>query len=521
MFRWLIGPAREPARRVDAFAAAEAMSFNPPLGTLYLLGACASPDAAVAERAGRELVRRLGEVSLDRLAWYDDEMRRTFGGASHARLEPALPRWLFERDAVARLRLSGEAALPALALLSMHRSGYVREDAVAALAALEGDALPYLLLRANDWVEPIRLRVWHALNARLKPRFAAAWVASLPLLVRLLDARRDDHRVLVSRVRAELGGNAENRPALMAGLASPDRGVRRTCFDILASCLKSGEAVRIGLANRDPVVRLRAARAAESLDPAEFAALVPLMLLDRFVAVRTLGVIFAARAGEVALLRAAALDAAAIPRGIAASGLARRGIDVAALYRAAVEDEAVVRVGAVAGLGERGGTGDAETVARFLGHRRARMRETAMVAYARLAPGDAAPILARMLEDAAPSVSRAAMRQLEERRIWLDPATLEALHAPGNPRHVRVNALRLMSRHGRWAGIVPILRALCDGDARIVAAAERLLGRWLHLQRSAHAPASAEEHARFLVAVRQYGGCVDDPFLAAQLRVFR
>jgi hypothetical protein len=279
--------------------------------------------------------------------------------------------------------------------------------------------------------------------------------------------------------------------------------------------------VRIGLANRDPVVRLRAARAAESLEPAEFAALVPLMLLDRFVAVRTLGVIFAEHAGEVALLRAAALDAAAIPRGIAASGLARRGIDVAALYRAAVEADGEVRLGAVAGLGERGVAGDAETVARFLGHRRARMRETAMVAYARLAPGDAAPILARMLEDAAPSVSRAAMRQLEERRIWLDPATLEALHAPANPRHVRVHALRLMSRHGRWDGIIPVLRALCDGDARVAAAAERLLRRWLHLQHSQHAPASAEEHARFLDAFHQYGRCVADPFLAAQLRVFR
>lgn len=521
MFGFFKRPATERAQPVDAFAAAEAMSFNPPLGTLYLLGACASPDAAAAERAGRELARRLGEVSLDRLAWYDDEMRRTFGGASHARLEPALPRWLFERDAVARLRLSGEAALPALALLSMHRSGFVREDAVAALAAQEGDALPYLLLRANDWVEPIRLRVWHALNARLEPRFAAAWVASLPLLVRLLDARRDDHRVLVSRIRTELGGNAENRPALMAGLASPDRRVRRICFDILTSCLKSGEAVRIGLANRDPVVRLRAARAAEALDRAEFAALVPLMLLDRFVAVRTLGVIFAERAGEVALLRAAALDAAATPRGIAASGLARRGIDVAALYRAAVEADGEVRLGVVAGLGERGAAGDAETVVRFLGDRRARVREAALVAYARLASAEAAPVLARMLEDAAPSVSRAAMRQLEERRFWLDPATLEALYAPANPRHVRVHALRLMSRHGRWAGIVPILRALCDGDARIVAAAERLLGRWLHLQRSAHAPASVEEHARFLDALHQYGRCVGDPFLAAQLRVFR
>jgi hypothetical protein len=178
-------------------------------------------------------------------------------------------------------------------------------------------------------------------------------------------------------------------------------------------------------------------------------------------------------------------------------------------------------VGAVAGLGERGAADDVETVARFLEHPRGRVREAAVEAYARLAGGDAAPVLARMLGDAAPSVSRAAMRALERRRMWGDAAALEALYAPANPPHVRANALRLMSHGGRWAGIIPVLRALCDGEPRVAATALGYLRRWMHLQRSAHVPASAAEHEGFLAALDQYGGCFADPELVAELRKFR
>jgi len=523
MFGFFTG-ARGNDRRLmkGAFAAAEATP-DPMLAMLHLLGACGSPDAAVAGRAGRELARRLGEVPLDRLAAFDERIRRTLQVASYAPARLALPRWIVDRDAVGRVRLSGEAALPALAILSMHPSGYVRDDAVAALAAQEdGAELPYLLLRANDWVEPIRRRVWQVLHGRFPPRFAAAWVRLLPLLMRLEDARRGEYGpVVVRRVLDELAERPECRPALMAGLASADRVVRRTCFRTLARASKPADAVRIGLANDDPVVRLQAAREVERLKPDELAAIVPVMLLDRFVAVRTVAAIFAERAGDLALLRAAALDASATPRGIAAAGLARRGMDVAALYRAAVDGDERTQVGAVAGLGERGAAADAETVARFLEHAQGRVRAAAVEAYARLAREEALPILARMLGDAAPSVSRAAMRALERRRMWVDPATLEALYAPASPPHVRKNALRLMSRRGRWTGIVPVLRALCDEDARIADAARRHLRRWAQLQRSAFASPTAEEHERFRDALDQHGGCISDPALAAQLRAFR
>src|SRR5690348_4306922 len=120
MFGFFSGAAAVDRRRMaGAFVAAEAAA-DPVRAMLHLLGACGSPEAAVAERAGRELSRRLGEVPLGRLPAYDERVRGTLAVASYAGLD--LPGWMFGRDAVARVRLRGGAALPALALLSMHPS---------------------------------------------------------------------------------------------------------------------------------------------------------------------------------------------------------------------------------------------------------------------------------------------------------------------------------------------------------------------------------------------------------------
>ena len=47
----------------------------------------------------------------------------------------------------------------AAALLSMHPNGFVREEAIKALASIDtGRALPYLVVRAADWVPQVRDR---------------------------------------------------------------------------------------------------------------------------------------------------------------------------------------------------------------------------------------------------------------------------------------------------------------------------------------------------------------------------
>src|SRR5262245_23679154 len=64
--------------------------------------------------------------------------------------------------------LDSQAAV--LGLLSFHRNGYVRHEAVRLLAnETTGDELRYLLIRQNDWVSVIGDEAQTAINKRLVP----------------------------------------------------------------------------------------------------------------------------------------------------------------------------------------------------------------------------------------------------------------------------------------------------------------------------------------------------------------
>jgi hypothetical protein len=77
----------------------------------------------------------------------------------------------------ARLREAApHATTTVAALLSTHRSGYVRELALGHLAdSSEEIVVPFLLLRVDDIVPGLRATAESALLARLQPRFAPAF----------------------------------------------------------------------------------------------------------------------------------------------------------------------------------------------------------------------------------------------------------------------------------------------------------------------------------------------------------
>lgn len=59
--------------------------------------------------------------------------------------------------------LSGEERKYVLILGTFHPNGYFRERCMEELAK-EGGALPYLMLRANDWVKPVREKAFFLLT---------------------------------------------------------------------------------------------------------------------------------------------------------------------------------------------------------------------------------------------------------------------------------------------------------------------------------------------------------------------
>jgi HEAT repeat protein len=430
------------------------------------------------------------------------------------------PHWLRNADEVRRLRLPPGTEAGAMGLLACVPSGYVREAAVQRLALLGGgDELPPLLLRANDWVPPVRIRALDALHARVVPDYAAHWVSALPLLLRLRGTKRIQAQPLVDAVLALLR-TPDARDEVWQGMHAPDPSIRRACLRILldAGGPELHAVIRDALASPDEGLRRGAAQAAASLDEAALdeAALddlLPRMLADRIPAVRRAGLGLAARRMGIAALpalRDALLDRAAGMRAEARAAIERlEPMDFAAFYRARLAPDAPRLAEAVIGLGETGTAEDADLVAPLLDHPRPRVRANVLRALPRFAGDGAVPALLAAVGDPSSAVSRTAADVLRPRVARADAGALAGLMDAENAPHVRRNALSLLAARSKWDGIAWILQACGDADPAVRTAAREHLARWRQqFNRSFSQPTPAQQE-RIRAALDGAGNAID------------
>lgn len=117
--------------------------------------------------------------------------------------DPMLPmswRKIRKQD-VASLCSSFESPALIAALLTMHHNGHVREAAVQRLAEeISPMAIPFLIMRANDWAAPVRLAAYKAIRRHFAARKLELSPSVLALALRLLNAGRYDHSELVTEI---------------------------------------------------------------------------------------------------------------------------------------------------------------------------------------------------------------------------------------------------------------------------------------------------------------------------------
>ncbi|HEX2835641.1 MAG TPA: hypothetical protein VHW00_21690 [Thermoanaerobaculia bacterium] len=344
-------------------------------------------------------------------------------------------------------------------ILSCHRSGYIREAAVRRLAqSNELQVLPFLLLRVNDWVPQVCEVAKKAVLARVHDRNANEFVRCLPLVERLRRAHRSDHDNLLAAIDALVLSRAEN---LYETLRHGPPRIRRFVF-LLLTRNHDSNAVREGLANDDPLIRLEAMR----LVPATFPATEAEQLLrsateDRSARVRTEAL--SHFLGDRALLERMLFDRNANLRDFARFHLREAGIDFAARYRAAITPIAPPKQLAVAigGLAATGSAKDAETLRPYLAHLSTSARRAAVKAVMRLDGARSVDAVAPLLLDPLPSVSAAARDALRPQVALLD---LGELFTRTAALHARRNVVQLMNGASKWRSIALLLEALQHPD---------------------------------------------------------
>ncbi|WP_145952259.1 HEAT repeat domain-containing protein [Paludisphaera borealis] len=418
-------------------------------------------------------------------------------------------------------------ALDSPDVASMSRNGHVREAAVRRLAkSTDGSEVPFLLVCVNDWVSPVREAALAALQARLRPEYAGHFVRNLPLVIRLADCGRHDHAPFVAAVLDQLRA-PESRPALLEGLTSADRAVRRLCFRLAIETADIPRLEFLGQAIRDddPSVRLWAARTAGStLGLEDYLDLTAVMARDRFMPVRRqalVGLVEMSPEHVEPVLRASLLDPHVSIREIARYHLAKSGgFDARSFYRAAVYEGRLKNLSsALAGLGETGTREDAKLVEPWLSQPNTKIRRAAARALGRLDGDSHIDDLLRALEDDRPNVSRAAKDALRGRLRLIAPERLWQVFERDRRSHARRHSLGLLAGLGKWERLPYLIRACSDDDPEIAARAHRLIADWFARFNRSFTPPSPENLRRISTALETYGPAME-PEAVMRLREY-
>lgn len=483
-----------------------------------------SPEEVFA--AARSIAVLLSRIKPQDLLWLDELMRssllfRDGSDVAWRRVDPReLARWMGP----------GEPGALLIQLAACHPNGFVREAAIKRLALFaDGSELPYLLLRLNDWILPVRQAAYVAVCDRIRPAYVDHFVRNLALVARLQRTERGDHSWLLAKISDLLTSSAA-RPAMITAMRHGSSEVRRTAFRFLTV---SGEPDMLeqilpdALKVKDPIIRLWALRKAVSvLDREPLLTLAERLCSDRSVAVRKEALMVLATAFPEKVterLMAALLDRSPSTRALARARL-REPLDFAEFYRNAMFTDVSGRLAAaIAGLAETGAPADAERLLPHLLHPSGKVRRAAIGGLIKFGDQYVDQVLECVL-DPAPGVSAQARKALQARADLVGGSALWSRFTESSLPHVRKNLLRLITRLSKWESIGFLMQAAGDTDETISALAIQCVGMWNARYNRRQTMPSKQQLLRLEAALAQWGSrlaSVEAEQLQFALRTFQ
>lgn len=494
-----------------------------PLAVPSLLGFAFEKNEATSRAAGLAIQSLIAGVPPLDLAFLDQHVRQ-FGPWSYGRTRVAE---VNPKD-VQELGPSVGVTPFVLGLASFHRDGYVREAATRALARVSSGAeVPFLLIRANDWVAQVREVASEALQARISEGQVAAFVRSLPLVARLRDCGRANHDELADSVE-QLLGNGEADEELFEGFHSKDRFTRRACARI-AVVYQRAHLCERALSTSDSIVRVFSAKYLLAELPTSAACQLSARLADdRFMAIRQEALRAALERCSESLrerLEVGLLDRSLSVRKLAGYYAKKRfDIDLAGFYRSRLPSSSGRMISAcIVGLGEHGQKEDALDLVSYVTDGTPRARRSAVRAIANLDFESHVELMTDAIRSVLPGVSREASLVLQRCHASVAPTFLEDLLLNDPHAHVRRNAFRVLDKLGKWPSLKYALLAVASPDEDLVSNGVQALDRWAWSFNRSYAqptPSEVEEISALLDSpclqipaerVRALRGCLPKP----------
>lgn len=449
---------------------------NEPIAIPHLMSFGFVRNNEVRSRARSTIHRLFCSVPIESLPLIDESLRQSW---SH------LDDWYGMRpDDISDLGGSSEADHLYLALMSCHRSGYVRAEALKALSRSSATTtIPFALLRLVDWVREVRFAAETAVRSKLHSAYADAFVGCLSLIGRLATYSR--YHPEYTQWVEELLRRPECAGSLRRGIYSESRGVRRHCYKIAAESqsLLTHNVILQATADKDVIVRKWAFKLGATLPIEDHETLMTKAANDPYGPIRRMAIEAALARRTVAPgdLEPFLYDRSASNRHICQRALHERfGQPPADFYRAMIgtHTTAARTATCILGLVETGNRSDAAFIANALENKSTRVRRAAVRAVSVLQLEGYEGVLCRFVSSDAPSVAKAAASALlNMRSVAVGAVWAEALRNP-NPM-VRPAVLGLLRTVGKWQQLSFYLQAADSDDPVLSGCAISLIARWL------------------------------------------
>lgn len=381
------------------------------------------------------------------------------------------------------LNFNEEISVHLLGVASLNSSGYIREKALRILSGVRSsDSVPYVLLRLNDWVLPVRNLAENILNNMLTKDNIEVFIENSYLVDKLQYVLRAD--LLNERQRiVDFLKDDSVKDKIKKSLGHPQVKTRLFCYRLLMDRPSYDEdVIYSALKDKSFEIRMWLVDAIKGIDYVKKLPVIAKLLNDKSAKVATSVLrnfedIVCIELRED--LKKLVVSEYASVRD-EARFIARKHLfieDFAAYYRKQLCDNPTV--GALVGLGETGIKSDFELVKSFYAFDNGKIRLAAMTAMWYLSRDEAISYVLKELDSVIPKIKKTA------RKITLSSKMPVVLYEmknilKSNNTDNKLFALETICRHGGWQALEEILFAVANWQSPDIERARILLDRWIN-----------------------------------------
>ena len=415
--------------------------------------------------------------------------------------------------------MTEEEKIMILGLCSFNPNGYFREKAIKLLSEYKNNSvIPYIIIRLNDWVYPVRIVAKDALNKRLILNNAKDIIDNLTLIYRLKNCKRDTYEEIISKVN-NLLTSKDCCDVLFNGLKSENPKVRQYCYEIVINSGVADNSTLVEYITKERLefIRVKVIRYVISSSSVEEVKLFYKELLKDKSSKVKIAVLYAVYKYDfeevIKELECSLLDRSSSIRETARVLLGKKGVhNIAEFYRKAIINEDSL-VGAVYGLGETGTIEDCKYIEKYINTESTKFLRAVMVSLFRLNYEKYRELFIEKVKDVRVSISKQAKTILYNKIDVSDEELIYQIYKETEYSHVRINTVLLFFQLSKWDSIKYILEFNGNNDEKVLNLAKNALNKWIERFNKSFIKPSKVQKLLIKQAIDKNEGFVDKKFI--------